>query len=165
MRKCTSRLGFNDYTEENGVITIILTKGKTTLIDAADLPKVNHLRWHASEQAKDKFYAKTQSQAKNIFLHRFLTDCPQGLYVDHINGDSLDNRRENLRIVTQSQNIANSKPTAGKGYKGVRFDKRYGTFRATITVNRKVQNLGSFKTEAEAVAAYNEASKKFFGLA
>jgi hypothetical protein len=86
--------------------------------------------------------------------------------IDHINGNKLDNRISNLRKATVSENKYNSykhiKNSSSK-YKGVYFDKRYSSYRAKITVNKKIINLGSFKNECEAYKAYCEASIKYHG--
>ncbi len=91
-------------------------------------------------------------------MHRLIMDCPDGMDVDHINGDGLDNRRENLRIVTRSQNLRNRKTfkNSKSGFKGVIFNPVNGKWKAII-------NLGTFDTSEEAAKAYDEAIKKLFG--
>jgi hypothetical protein len=103
-------------------------------------------------------------------------DLPEGMLVDHINRDKLDNRRSNLRLASRSQNEANKRKrrtqSGGKTtsrYKGVSFMKDWGTvvrtkpWRATITVDKKIIALGVYSTEEEAARVYNEAAKKHFG--
>jgi hypothetical protein len=93
---------------------------------------------------------------------RIYMDCPEGMLIDHINGNSLDNRKANLRIVTRHQNnmnrIGHSKTGLPKGV------SKCGThFRARIVVNSSHYNLGTFLTVPEAEQAYKEAALKHFG--
>jgi hypothetical protein len=86
-------------------------------------------------------------------------DIPQGLEIDHINGDRIDNRIENLRVVSHRQNNQN-KGIHRKGHLvGAGFYKRYGKYRARIRINSKLIFLGYFKTEQEAHEAYKIACK------
>jgi hypothetical protein len=85
--------------------------------------------------------------------------------IDHKNGIHWDNRWENLREATNTQNSRNSRIGINNtsGYKGVSFIPRLNKYRAYITVNRKQINLGCYKTAKEAAAVYNEAAKEHFG--
>lgn len=100
-----------------------------------------------------------------IYLHRFITNVPKGMVVDHINGNKLDNRRENLRICTQSENMANHPRNANNksGFKGVFYKQENGRFMAYITKDRKRINLGHYSTALEASEAYRIAANKIFG--
>ncbi len=100
------------------VVSVRLSKGMETLIDSADSERVNKFKWSVSTNSHSltpKYYAMRRiSYAKSndkgprfIYLHRYLTDCPKGKCVDHINGNSLDNRQENLRITTVNRNNQN----------------------------------------------------------
>ena len=93
-----------------------------------------------------------------------LTNEPK-LFVDHINHDVYDNRKQNLRIVTNTQNTQNSKPNSKNktGVPGVDFRKDYKKWVARITVNGDRIFLGSFTTFEEAVQARIEAENKYFG--
>jgi len=85
--------------------------------------------------------------------------------IDHINGDKLDNRRENLRSATRSQNKMNSgKPKNNtSGYKGVCWYKRGNKWRAQIGINGKLKHLGYFEDKEEAAKAYKKAAEKYHG--
>ena len=87
------------------------------------------------------------------------------MVVDHINSDSLDNRRSNLRVCTVSQNNMNSAIGRNNksGYKGVSWDKTNKKWRAGIKAKGKSVSLGSFNSKKDAARAYNEAAKKAYG--
>jgi hypothetical protein len=90
------------------------------------------------------------SRPKSLLLHRLLVQCPVGMVCDHINGNGLDNRLENIRIVTVAQNNRNRRRSKNKlGVIGV--TERYGRFFAKHTIAGKRYNLGSFSTLAEAI--------------
>lgn len=99
-------------------------------------------------------------------LARVLMSCPKGMQVDHINGNSLDNRLENLRIVTARQNSLNAASPKNKTNslpKGVTFSANKKSFIAQINIHRTVYNLGTHATVELAEEAYKEAADKFFG--
>lgn len=97
-------------------------------------------------------------------MHVQIMNFPN-LSVDHINGNTLDNRKENLRIVTHSQNTKNRTKSKNKTskFKGVNFCKRSKKWRVRIKVEYKSINLGYYTNEIEAAIAYNKAAKKYFG--
>lgn len=107
-------------------------------------------------------------------MHRFILDPPNGQQVDHVNGNRLDNRRENIRLCSHSQNMANSKKrtwTKQSIFKGVSYElfkkrgKGHGMkrnakpWRVMIIVHGKRHRLGRFKTELEAALAYDIAAR------
>jgi hypothetical protein len=96
-------------------------------------------------------------------MHKVILEAPTGKVVDHINGDKLDNRRVNLRVVTQSQNSMNRRPyeNTKSGYKGVTFS--HGRWQARIGSNGIRKTLGYFKTAREAAEAYAIAAKDIQG--
>lgn len=134
------------------------------LIDAEDAERVQEHNWYAKRPGSGGHrYATTSIKRSHIRMHRFIVDAPDGMDVDHINHNTLDNRRCNLRVVDHTVNLHNArrKPSKpGKRHVGVYRQtdaRRRNPWRARITVDGKVVNLGSFATEEEAARAYDEA--------
>lgn len=104
------------------MMQIPLTKGLVALVDDDDYDFLMQWKWCASDCSRGlgtKFYAVTQIRTfeykrKRIYMHRVIMGEPLNLCVDHINGDSLDNRKENLRSVTVSENAAHKQPSKSK---------------------------------------------------
>jgi len=98
-----------------------------------------------------------------VSLHRLILSAPRGLSVDHINGNTLDNRRCNLRFATNAENLRNMRIRGGSSkYKGV-YLLRPGVWRAHIMCNYKKQNLGNYRNEQDAARAYNARAVEVFG--
>ena len=144
-------------------------KGYCVLLDEEDYDRVCEHRWHPllSLTANSK-RTYCMSSHPRMYMHRFILDAPKGLMVDHINGNGLDNRKCNLRLCTQSQNLANQKKLRPSlsGYKGVYVRlRKNGTCRwkACIRWKGKMRFLGGYETADEAAIAYNVAAQLFFG--
>lgn len=90
---------------------IELTKGMTAIIDAEDLPLVSNYCWHVSHGGSGLYYVESSAKGsrKKVKLHRLVTNCPDGMEVDHRDRNPLNNRKNNLRVVTHKQNMENSK--------------------------------------------------------
>jgi hypothetical protein len=99
------------------------------------------------------------------YLHCMILDPPLGMQVDHINQDSLDDRRENLRTALSIQNMKNLPKRVGtvSQFKGVTWHKHLQRWQAKIGVDNKRIHLGSYHTEEEAASAYNKAAKQHHG--
>ena len=108
------------------------------------------------------------NKRKTIILHRLINKTPKHLHTDHINGQRQDNRRCNLRTVTNQQNHQNSRPQKGASskYKGVSFERNSRgkkKWKAYIKVEGKLKNLGRFQDQESAAKVYNKAALKYFG--
>lgn len=147
------------------MIVIGLSKGKAAIIDKIDS---NNIKWYLGANG----YAQHKSRGeKGIYLHRWVMarklkrDLLPTEYVDHKNGDTLDNRRCNLRLCTMSQNLANAKVRSNNttGAKGVSLDKRNGHYTAHYYINSKKHHIGSYKTLKEAAAARRKKELELYG--
>lgn len=98
-------------------------------------------------------------------LHRDILGCPEGQYIDHINGDTKDNRRSNLRVCSAHENGMNKKISSRNrsGYKGVYWHKTSSKWIALIQVDKKRKHIGSYSEARDAAMAYNEAAKIHYG--
>lgn len=113
-------------------------------------------------------YRKMNVNRKTVYVHHAIFLLHHGYlpkYIDHIDGDSTNNRIENLRAATQSQNMGNScmKSNNTSGYKGVTYRKDTGKWQASVMVNGKHISLGSHATKEDAYEAYKTGSTKHFG--
>lgn len=148
-------------------LELILTKGKTTRISLEDAERVLAHKWCVTVTRKGFWYAKRKvvrpdGKATSEMLHRFVLSAPKGLDVDHINGDTLDNRRENLRTATRSQNAINRHaklPGKTSRFRGVSWDRHKGRWRAFVSR----LHIGYFASEDAAAKAYDEAVRRLYG--
>ena len=139
---------------------IPLTQGKVTIVDDDMFEYLNQWKWHLS-----RFGYAVRKPKEQIYMHRFIMKPDKGFFTDHINGDKLDNRKDNLRICTTSENMMNRGKQSNNtsGYKGVFWSIPAKRWRAQIVVMRKAIHLGLFDTPEEAYKEYKKAEKKLFG--
>ena len=149
---------------------IKLTKGYYAKVDDDVYDYLMQWSWHVQQSKKGIYYAsRTGSLAEGdlykaqILMHRVIMKCPEGLVIDHINRDRLNNCTVNLRICTQSQNQMNRgiQSNNKSGYRGVSWNK--GAWRARIKVGGKEKGLGRFKTKEAAYEAYCRANIELHG--
>lgn len=146
---------------------IKLTQGKFALVDDEDFEYLNQWKWFFNNgyAVRQKHIGMINGKRKQekVYLHREVMKTPINLYTDHINHDTLDNRKSNLRICTNQQNSANmSKPKNNTtGFKGVYRSRN--KWRARIYVLKRGIGGGSYNTKEEAAKAYNLLALKYFG--
>lgn len=149
-------------------VFIPITKGQVLIIDHDDYELVKQYKWYATTNCS-VYYARTKKHINGkiarILLHRLITNCPRDMQIDHIDGNGLNNCRDNLRVCTHSQNQHNKKKMKRNtsGYKGVFFNKRDSNWKSMIMVNKKSVFLGYFSNPEDAYKAYCEAAEKYHG--
>ncbi len=142
--------------------------GHTCIIDACCYENIIRYQWRISKYKNGSIYALT-GKNPSIGMHRIIMSCPDGFDVDHINGNGLDNRTSNLRIVTRQLNAINSRLSSKNtsGYRGITFDRKTKKWRARaqlrIDGERKIISFGYYPTKELAFAAYKHGLEGFFG--
>jgi hypothetical protein len=142
---------------------IELTQEKYAIVDDEDFEWLNKSKWHYDTRYARR--AGTYGFGK-IFMHREIAR-PGRAVVDHINGNTLDNRKENLRICEQAENIKNKtiQKNSTSGYKGVSIvkGKKRDKWTAMISINNQMTYLGTFSTPEDAARAYDSAANENYG--
>lgn len=159
--------------------TIRLTRGKEAIVSEEDYAYLMQWKWCLLTSKRSSCaYAMRKTRTgenggkqRNIQMHRSIIErmngepIGKGVEVDHINMDGLDNRRENLRLVTRGQNNANKKSSRNSRskYKGVSWHKARRKWQATTRFREERFHLGYFSTEEEAAKAYDAKAEELFG--
>lgn len=143
---------------------IKLTQNQYAIVDDEDYEYLNQWKWYAEwNQRGHVYYAVRTSKNKRIYMHRMLMNTPKGAQTDHINNNSLDNRKSNLRICSHRQNQQNLKRQTSSKYPGVTWVKREQKWQAQIQINGYRKNLGTFNNEKSAAKAYEKAVRELCG--
>jgi hypothetical protein len=156
---------------DGDIARVMLPNSEPAIIDAADAHLAEGQPWRLNRSGYVAYCRHTpwvngKRTSGWIFLHRVIAGTPDGLTTDHADGDTLNNRRANLRIVTNSQNAKN-KRTRGRAktsrYKGVNWYAARGQWTARVTSDYRGYHLGYFDSEEQAARAYDEAAKRHHG--
>ena len=153
---------------------IKLTQDKYAVIDKKDFKWLNQWKWCFEDKrhtgygyAVRRQWEPLKKRYKHILMHRLIMESPKGMQIDHQNGNGLDNRRENLRIVTNQQNRQNQfhyrKLNKTSSYKGVYWNKNRNKWTTFIGINGIRTYLGQFDNERYAAMAYDIWAKDLFG--
>lgn len=153
----------------NDSIKINLTKKQIMIVSSED-SDLYSLKW-STNTVNGCYYAVRYEGYKRIYTHRLILERILGRSLvanelsDHINGDTLDNRRCNLRLATKKENCRNARRSKNStsGYKGVSWNKAAKKWRAYIVADYKQIHLGLFENIEDAHNAYYEAAKKYHG--
>lgn len=151
-----------------GFTLIGLTRGLIAVADEDAFDLAAGMKWYAIS-CGSKFYAchtkRRKDLSETILLHRLLTGAPNGMVVDHINGDTMDNRSANLRVCTAQENLWNQsvRRDSASGVRGIRQDKKSGRWKVSVMRDRRDHWVGSFETLDAAKAAHEAASLRLYG--
>lgn len=140
---------------------IPLSQGKRAIVDDDDFEYLSQWKWHFASG----YAVSTTIKKGSTYMHQIVNCTPKGLETDHKNGDKLDNRKENLRTATKSQNVHNmgGRKNSTSRYKGVNWDKDRKKWLVRIANDKKQKNLGRYRSEEEAALAYNKVAIEYFG--
>ncbi len=149
----------------------ITIAGREVLYDEVDASLVLGKKWAVSVSSNTAYIQRCIYEGGKYVgyesLHRLVARCPVGMVVDHVNGNGLDNRRENLRVCSHEQNLRNRKihKNNRSGFKGVYYDPgcTQRPWRAEIKSNGKRVRLGFFADPQDAHKAYLEAAARLHG--
>jgi hypothetical protein len=147
---------------------IPLTQGLVAIVDEADHAGLTLHRWSLQRCGARLYaarYISDKGRKRTIYMHRQILGVGIGQRIDHVNADGLDNRRKNLRVATQSENLANARLRSNNrsGLKGVSWSKERRLWEAKIRVRGKTIHLGRHLTPVGAALAYDLAAVEFFG--
>lgn len=150
---------------------IPLTQGQFAIVDDEDYEKLSQYKWYAHKTSYGTYMAvrakRFGRQVRHISMHRQILGLKKGdgKIIDHINHNTLDNCRCNIRICTQSQNLQNMKPRKNHSsiFKGVYWNKKAKKWHAQIRNYGQLIHLGLFNSEIKAAKIYDKAARKLFG--
>lgn len=135
---------------------IQLSRGRVAIVDKSDYDRIVSLgKWTFHNMGYAYRFDRSVNPKKCLLMHRVVNGTPEGLFTDHINGNRLDNRKGNLRTVTQAEN--NSNRTTARGFE---TSSHWSGYVVRVGHNNRRHYIGRFKTEADARAAYIKAKQE-----
>lgn len=146
--------------------TIELTQGKVAIVDDCDYERLVAMgSWYFHLGYAVRKERLPNGKGHNVRMHRSILDAQDGIHVDHINGDKLDNRRSNLRLCTHVENLRNQRVhrDSRSGIKGANWRRDRRKWQAKIMVDCRTIHLGYYSNPADASAAYDAAAIEHFG--
>jgi len=147
----------------------MLFGGEVVQVDDEDFEGLTTHKWSCLRGKGATYYAcsckRVNGYQKTVLMHRVIVNCPEGMQVDHINGNGLDNQKHNLRICTDHQNKRARKQhfKSKSGYKGVSWDNWSQKWRAQIRINDTNTHIGRYDTKEAAAHAYDNMARIHFG--
>ncbi len=156
--------GFSKRTGDIGFRRLVLNRGRFAIVDADDYNRLARHKWYCIGSG-GYLYAKRSEGNRMIKMHRDILAPPPGLYVDHKNHNTLDNRKSNLRVCTPAQNCFNRIPSerGTSRYKGVFWSSDKKRWAAIIGFKGKHIHIGYFDYELDAAIAYDDRAAELFG--
>lgn len=147
--------------------TLHLSNGDAVVLDEDSHAALSNVSWykHSQGYAVRSEGSVRKGTFKQYLMHREIVGAKPGEYVDHINGDKLDNRRCNLRICSNKNNVVNSKPhkDSSSKYKGVSWYSPTKNWTAKVSSDGIHYYLGRFDSQEEAAVAYDKKAVELFG--
>jgi hypothetical protein len=162
-----TRFDLNEIVIEEDIAKVYLydkdcKKCAECIIDATDVDLVKDTKWYATKNRDTDLYCTNNKVGP---IHRFIMNAPKDMVVDHINHDTLDNRKENLRVCTNQQNIMNCKTPKNNvsKCKGVYWAKDKNKWTVQVTINNKTKYIGRYDDYETAVSARLDAERQYYG--
>lgn len=139
--------------------------GKFVLVDDGYYDELSQHRWYLGVNGYVTRGEWDGSTTKAVLMHRQIMSPPDGMVVDHVNMNKLDNRLENLRLATTAENVrnGNKRKTGDNPYKGVHFQKHIGKWKVEITKDYKNHHFGVFEDPELAARVYDAKASEMFG--
>lgn len=160
----------NDYYIEDGILYIIMRRRSgeeiVTFLDEDDFDKVYSVgfTWTIQRMTDNHVYALNWRGGKTVSLHRLLMGEPKGMVIDHINHNTLDNTRKNIRVLEQRENMQNHRGASvnsKSGVRGVYWDRTRSMWMAQFKLGGKPRNLGRYDTIEEAKVVVERERRKY----
>ena len=146
---------------------LYLSNGKLVQVDNSDYIELSKFNWFQAKGPNTQYAFRNKKKPcgkwSTELMHRAIMKLKDGEFVDHIDGNGLNNCRNNLRSATKSQNGANSRPCGVSKYLGVCWSKSSQRWAVSISKDNKRTYLGGFIKETDAALAYNAIAIKKHG--